>query len=219
MKLAILGATGPSGIQVVKEALARGHEVTAVVRNPDKLTEKHENLKIVTADIFDSESLVPHFEGRDAVLSCLGCGPSFFSIWTITFYTDSVKSIVAALRKAKVTRFVCMASWYTKYDANDPFIINWVLKPLFLGQSLHNMGQMEDFLEADCSDIRYTSVRPPQLTNGETSGKPVLFEEGQRISSAEKRKFICCRRDVARFMLDVTEKDEHIRKCMAIASG
>lgn len=46
MKIAVLGATGPSGMQVVKEALERGHEVTAVVRNPDKMTEKHEKLKV-----------------------------------------------------------------------------------------------------------------------------------------------------------------------------
>jgi len=46
MKIAVLGATGPSGIQVVKEALERGHEVTAIVRNPDKMTEKHEKLKV-----------------------------------------------------------------------------------------------------------------------------------------------------------------------------
>ena len=38
MKIAVLGATGPSGLQVVEEALERGHEVTALVRNPDKLT-------------------------------------------------------------------------------------------------------------------------------------------------------------------------------------
>ncbi|WAR27778.1 hypothetical protein MAR_013482 [Mya arenaria] len=193
MKLAILGATGPSGIQVVKEALARGHEVTAVVRNPDKLTEKHENLK--------------------APWNLRGTGGEGGAVQGSKDYLGYQKTRI--IRNFRAGTQSCHVS----DDANDPFIINWVLKPLFLGQSLHNMGQMEDFLEADCSDIRYTSVRPPQLTNGETSGKPVLFEEGQRISSAEKRKFICCRRDVARFMLDVTEKDEHIRKCMAIASG
>jgi putative NADH-flavin reductase len=46
MKIAVLGGTGPSGIQVVKEALERGHNVTAIVRNPDKLTEKHDRLKV-----------------------------------------------------------------------------------------------------------------------------------------------------------------------------
>lgn len=49
MKIAVLGATGPSGLQVVQEALERGHEVTAVVRNPEKLAEsvKDEKLKVI----------------------------------------------------------------------------------------------------------------------------------------------------------------------------
>jgi putative NADH-flavin reductase len=46
MRIAVLGATGPSGIQVVKEALQRGHEVRAIVRNPDKLVEKHDKLQV-----------------------------------------------------------------------------------------------------------------------------------------------------------------------------
>ena len=41
---------------------------------------------------------------------------------------------------------------------------------MFLGQSLNNMGQMEDYMEVECPDIEYTSVRPPQLTNTETTG-------------------------------------------------
>lgn len=55
-------------------------------------------------------------------------------------------------------------------------MINWVLKPLFLGQSLNNMGQMEDYMEVECPDIEYTSVRPPQLVNSETSGELVCAE-------------------------------------------
>ncbi|KAH3805662.1 flavin reductase (NADPH)-like [Dreissena polymorpha] len=218
MKIALLGATGPSGLQVVKEALARGHTVTALVRNPEKLTEKHEKLKVVKANIYNADDMAPHFEGQDAVLSCLGTTPSWFSLWTITFYTDTAKPIVEALRKANVTRLVFMTSWYTKYDRSDPFIINWVLKPLFLGPTLHNMGQMEDYFDQECADIAYTSVRPPQLVDTDTSGKPVLAEVAQSIRSPGKR-FVCCRRDVARFMLDAAEKREYIRKCVAIASG
>ena len=52
-------------------------------------------------------------------------------------------------------------------------MINWVLKPLALGQSLHNMGEMEAYLKTECPDIEYTSVRPPQLLNGASSGKSV----------------------------------------------
>lgn len=217
MKLAILGATGPSGVQLVKEALERGHDVTAIVRNPDKLTEKHDKLKVVKANIFDSDSLEPHFQGQDAVLSCLGCGPSWFSLWTVTFYTDSAKPIVTALRRANVKRFIFMAAWYTKYSSTDPFMITWVIKPIFLGQVLKNMGEMEDYMEVECPDIEYTSVRPPQLTNTETTGATVLFHEGQRVPS--EKRLVCCRRDAARFMLDAAESGNFKRKCIAIASG
>ncbi|KAL4220461.1 hypothetical protein ACF0H5_020861 [Mactra antiquata] len=219
MKVAVLGATGPSGQCVVKEALKRGHEVTAIVRNPDGITDKHENLKVVKANIFDAETLSEHFEGQDAVLSCLGCGPSWFSLWTITFYTDSAKPIISAMRKQGLRRLIFMASWYTKYDANDPFIINWVLKPMFLGQSLKNMGEMEDYLEIECPDIEFTSVRPPQLVNTETTGNPVLFHEGQSIPREAGRKIVCSRQDVARFMLDAAESGDYKRKCIAIGSG
>lgn len=217
MRIAVLGATGPSGIQVVKEALQRGHEVRAIVRNPDKLVEKHDKLQVVKANIFDPDTMVPHLKGQDAVLSCLGCSPSWFSIWNITFYTDTVKPVVTALRRADVKRFIFMSSWYTKTDRQDPFFMTWLLKPLVLGQSLKNMGEMEDYLATECPDIEYTSVRAPQLSNSETTGKPVQFKEGQDVASSGR--FICCRRDVARFMLDAAESGNFKRKCMAIASG
>lgn len=50
MKLAVLGATGPSGQEIVKDALERGHQVVALVRSPEKLCEiKHENLQVSKA--------------------------------------------------------------------------------------------------------------------------------------------------------------------------
>ena len=75
MKIAILGATGRTGIEAVKQALADNHTVTAVVRNPAKLTVEHENLKVVEADIFDKESLKANFVGQEAIVSCLGFPP------------------------------------------------------------------------------------------------------------------------------------------------
>ncbi|XP_045199850.2 flavin reductase (NADPH)-like [Mercenaria mercenaria] len=217
MKIAVLGATGPSGIQVIKEALEREHEITAIVRNPDKLTENHENLKVVKANIFDAESLVPHLTGQDAVLSCLGCTPSWLSLWTVTFYMDSVKPVVTALRRANVNRFIFMSSWYTKNNSGEPFFMKWIIKPLFLGQSLKNMGEMEDYLEIECPDIDYTSVRAPQLSHSATTGTPVKYNEGQHVSPVSG--FIISRRDVAKFMLDAAESGNFRRKCMAIGSG
>ena len=60
------------GLEAVKHALAAGHQVTALVRNPDKMTLSDDKLNVVSADIFEAENLKTHFTGHDAVLSCLG---------------------------------------------------------------------------------------------------------------------------------------------------
>ena len=64
-----------TGKQAVHQALEGGHQVTAIVRNPDKMQMSHDNLKVVTADIFSAEELKEHFAEQDAVISCLGFNP------------------------------------------------------------------------------------------------------------------------------------------------
>ena len=59
----------------MEQALEEGHQVTAVVRNPDKLKTVHDNLQVVTADIFNAEQLREHFVDQDAIISCLGFKP------------------------------------------------------------------------------------------------------------------------------------------------
>ena len=59
-------------------------------------------------------------------------------------------------------------------NPNDSFMLNWVLKPLVLGQVLHNMHEMETYFQTQCEDIEYTAVKPPQLVNGESSGNKII---------------------------------------------
>ena len=59
----------------MEQALELGHQVTAIVRSPDKMKTTHDNLKLVTADIFNSDQLKEHLADQDAVLSCLGFNP------------------------------------------------------------------------------------------------------------------------------------------------
>lgn len=94
--------------------MERGHEITAILRNPKKLEvfKDNANLKIITANILNSDELVPHLQGKDCVLSALGL-PGFH--WSnITFYIESIKSITDAMNKAEVKRLICMTALYTK---------------------------------------------------------------------------------------------------------
>ena len=72
MKLAVLGATGQTGKQLVQQALEDGHDVTAIVRTPSKLNIVHDRLIIVEGNIFSAEDLKKHFQNADVVMSTLG---------------------------------------------------------------------------------------------------------------------------------------------------
>lgn len=69
-------------------------------------------LQVVQADIFTADSLKPHFQGQDVIMSCLGFPASFFS--GVTGYSLSMRAVVSAMRTARVSRLVTMTSWYTE---------------------------------------------------------------------------------------------------------
>ena len=70
-KILILGATGPTGRLIVAQALARGYDVTALVRSPEKLSDL-QGAKLIVGDARDESTLRQALEGRDAVISALG---------------------------------------------------------------------------------------------------------------------------------------------------
>src|SRR5262245_53798995 len=103
MRLTIFGATGGTGTQLVRQALERGHEVTAVVRDASRLdVPDQERLKVVTADVMDPSAIEPAVAGADVVISAIGhrdTGPT-------TVCEDSARSVIEAMGKAGVRRFL-----------------------------------------------------------------------------------------------------------------
>jgi len=84
MKLLIFGASGGTGRQLVQQALAQGHLVTAFVRNPSKLPIAHQNVRIVQGDALRYDAVEPAVSGQDAVLSALGVRPPVTTFIFIT---------------------------------------------------------------------------------------------------------------------------------------
>src|ERR1700732_3334974 len=101
MKVALLGATGFVGSALLREALDRGHVVTAIVRHPENL-EKREGLTAKAGDVYDTASLATLIRGLDALISAFNPG------WkNPNLYDDQVRgtaSIIAAVKKAGVPR-------------------------------------------------------------------------------------------------------------------
>lgn len=75
MKLALYGATGTIGSRIFAEALLRGHEVTAIVRDPSRITRSDDNLAVVIGDIFDTGSIGTATSGQDIIISAYGPPP------------------------------------------------------------------------------------------------------------------------------------------------
>ncbi|GAB3013830.1 NAD(P)-dependent oxidoreductase [Spirosoma pulveris] len=74
MKLALIGASGFVGSAVLEEALTRGHNVTAIVRHPEKISLRHENLRVQQGDVYDATAVAQLVAGHDAVVNAFNAG-------------------------------------------------------------------------------------------------------------------------------------------------
>ncbi|CAF3888934.1 unnamed protein product [Rotaria sordida] len=209
-KIVILGATGPSGLQLVQQALAQGYQVTALVRNPKKLEHiENKNLQVIQCDIMNPMELAKHMTNHTAVLSALGY-PGL-SIWPITFYEDSIKSIVLAMRNANIKRFIGITSTYSKYQSIYPFMIRYLIRPI-ISRTLDSMFNMEQYLEKECQDLEYTIIRPPGLTNNSIIEQEVKVCENDYYFPDQSTVISIPRANVARFMLDILKDNKYIRQ-------
>jgi hypothetical protein len=104
MKIALIGASGFVGTAVLNEALARGHEVTAIARHPERVQKNHPLLHVKKGDVFDANALSSLLKGHDAVVSTFNPG------WdNPNIYPDSMKGSAAiqeAVKKSGVKRFL-----------------------------------------------------------------------------------------------------------------
>ncbi|XP_033760882.1 uncharacterized protein At2g34460, chloroplastic-like [Pecten maximus] len=210
MNLIVLGATGPTGQFVVKQALANGHYVHSLVRSPDRLITSDRRLSKSKVNIFKSEEISPHLRGSDAVVSCLGTRKlSLFDRSKITLYTESLQSIIDAMRMTGTKRFVCLSSWGTK----RPPVLENTMRMFPIGKLLDNMLEMEEYLERHCSDIDYTVIKPAGLLNKDTSDLPIQTSHLERVRGC---KMAMPRGDVARFALQCVEQDRWIKSRVSI---
>jgi putative NADH-flavin reductase len=103
MKIALIGATGFIGSAILKEALDRGHQVTGIVRHPEKLPQ-HPHLTAQKGDITDETQAVALFAGHEAVVSAYS--PDRGAKDVFQQYTSSYRTIINGVKKAGVKRLL-----------------------------------------------------------------------------------------------------------------
>ena len=166
MHIVIFGASGATGVEVCRQALAASHHVTAAVRRPDDFPLKDNALSVVGAHVMDGSSLGPVIGDADAVLSTLGAA---YSRHEIRVYSMGTRAIVDAMRVSDHCRRLVVVS-AGLVDRNLPkvrgFFHDRILVPFLrniVGRTAYeDMLRMEDFLTT-CTDIDWTIIRPARL--------------------------------------------------------
>lgn len=208
MKLTVFGASGQTGRELVAQALARGHAVTAVARQPQSIHLRHPALNVVEGHFEDQACVDLAMQGVDGVLSAVGAPTSRRPV---TIHTDSARAILAAMGRAGARRLVCVTSGGTNpnHDPNLPFVFQYVFKKLHANIYNDQMA-MEALVMA--SDIDWTIVRPAQLSNDAATGRCRAAE-----AYALPGGTLTPRADLAAFMLDQVEHPTFVRKAVALA--
>ncbi|MEV6429177.1 NAD(P)H-binding protein [Nocardia sp. NPDC051463] len=164
MRIAVFGANGATGRLLTGQALAAGHHVAAVTRQPDSFPLHHDRLEIVGADVLDPMAVDAAVAERDAVLSVLGVPAGKEPIGT---YSRGAANIVAAMGRHRVRRLaVVSSSGVDPHPYSDGgFLFNRVLLPYVtrvLGKTLYDdMRRMEALVQSSALD--WTIVRPSGL--------------------------------------------------------
>jgi putative NADH-flavin reductase len=201
MRLFILGATGGIGRQLVDQALAQGHRVTAFVRSPEGIGRADERLTIVGGDPLDAEQLRRAIPDHDVALSAIGPrGRTEHAV-----HRDLARSLVPAMESAAARRLAVVSSAFLFSDAAVPALVG----RLFFHDVVKDAAEMERMIVA--SSLEWTIVRPPRLTDGSRTGHYRIKDShlpggGFRVSRA----------DVAHFMLGEVQANRHLRKVVGV---
>jgi putative NADH-flavin reductase len=206
VKVLIIGATGATGKSLMREALAQGHKVTALARNPSAAASEDHRLRVVEGNALDASSLEAAVAGQDAVLSALGTR----SARPRTLFSESTHNLIGAMDKHGVRRLVCI----TGVGVGDSkghvgFLYDRIIRPFVVKNIYEDKERQEEAIKQ--SDLDWVIVRPAQLTD-----EPAKGEYGVYLKGSYTVKTIS-RADVAAFMLAQLTDDTYVHKTPVIS--
>ena len=208
MKMLVLGATGGIGLEIVRQAAERGHKVTAFVRAPERLKSIAARFGVIQGDPLNSAELAGAIEDQDAILS--GFGPRVPIAKTdATLLHRFGVALSDAMRKAGLRRAVIVSTAFLFRDSIIP-PTNLVGR-LFFPNMVADATEMESLIQK--SELDWTLVRPPRLTNGQRRNR-YRVREGHLPGFG----FTISRADVAAFMIRTAENRAFIQKVVGISN-
>ena len=208
MKIVVFGASGGTGIKIVEQALAAGHRVTAFVRNPGKVNIQHPKLLFVQGDVMDKVAVENAVAGQEAVISALG--PSRPPVPRMM--EAAAENIVAAMRKHGVRRLISTTGAGVRDPQDQPKLIDHLIKgllTLMAGAVLRDSEANVNIIRA--TDLDWTIVRYPRLTDGAHTGKYRVGYVGKNSGTQLSRA------DGADFVLKELNEQKYVRQAPVVS--
>ncbi|MWC28060.1 NAD(P)-dependent oxidoreductase [Paenibacillus sp. MMS18-CY102] len=205
MRILILGATGRVGQQWITQALADGHEVKALVRDPSKITTEHSNLALLRGDATDSSDLTQATQGIDAVLSALSTDGG-------SALTECAPLLIEAMNQHHIQRILSIGTAGILNSRTEPGLLRYQSNESrrTLTRAAEEHHRFYELM--DQSGLDWTIVCPTYLPDGERTGhyrvlRDFLPVDGVQISV----------QDTADFAYQQLFSDEYIRSRAGIA--
>ncbi len=202
MRLFIVGATGHTGRLAVEQAIASGHAVTIMVRNPQMRPDR-EGQKVVVGNPLRVDDLVPVLPDHDVVISCLGQRSGKDAM----LLRDAATVMLQAMGRSGIRRYLVISQGLL-FPSRNPVV--WLLRWI-LARHVADSTAMEKLVRT--SDVDWTIVRPPRLQDGGTR-RGCRSRAGAWPAGASAMQ----RADLAAFLIDETEKAKYIRAVVGVTS-
>ena len=211
MRLTILGSTGATGRELVRQGLNAGHEVVALARRPEDVDQSHPRLRVVGGDVAEPESISDAIRGADAVVSALG---SHSGRGATDVYSAGAAAVISAMKSSGGARRLLAVSAAPVAPAGDKGAFDRLLLhrviAQFFGGLYDDMQRMEDLIRS--SDTDWTIFRPPRLTDRPMTGRYRIA-----VDVRLQRAFSIGRADLAAAMLDAIDDPRLVGHAVQIA--
>ena len=216
MRILLLGATGRTGKLVIEEALKRGHKISAIARDPEKL--KDYQIDITQGTPYDFETVEKALSGCEAVINTLNISRKSDNPWAgLVSPTDliskSATNCATAMKKAGIKRFIALStigagsSW-----KSTPSILKFIVSISNLKYAFRDHGRQEEILQN--SSLEYTVCRAPMLSAEINSKGAVAVKEGENPP-----KMVLSRNSAAEFFINLIENNEHLREIVNLSNN
>lgn len=211
MKIAILGSTGFVGKILINKALAAGHDVKTLARNPDKLDTIKDKITLIRGNIFETLSVEETIKGTDVVLSTIGPPPG--EKCDPFLYANALKTIVNIMGKYGIKRYIHIGGAAHSGGKNEEWAYNRRFLRFFLNlfskQILVAKHMEWEVLKS--SDLDWTLVRPPRIADEKATGNISVNEQKLETLKVSVE-------DLTDFILEQITSKEWIRKAPLISS-